>query len=282
MRLYHFLTKNFRRLSYNGSMFFVMIFLRQWAVLEILLFMVSKALKQNSSMWKVTAAAAAGSAAGCAALMLPGKILTLPAAVWLTVQIGFGSKWKKKMYFAGCLAAGAFLCGGIWTMCRPYIPGGSWILGGVISAAALWGFYRFFWRDVLRQKDFLYDVSFTWKGRRIRVCGFADTGNFLYEPAGRMPVSVLEASVLQKYYEESLEHLTEKHDGNGIRMIPYHSVGRKRGIMTGIIVDDIEISGKDGKIQVEKGVIGISEEPLSEKGVYQLLLHPDLMKYGRL
>ena len=67
MRLYHFLTKNFRRLSYNGSMFFVMIFLRQWAVLEILLFMVSKALKQNSSMWKVTVAAAAGSAAGCAA-----------------------------------------------------------------------------------------------------------------------------------------------------------------------------------------------------------------------
>ena len=128
----------------------------------------------------------------------------------------------------------------------------------------------------------MYDVEFTWQGKKIKVCGFADTGNFLYEPIGRMPVSVLEASVLQKYYEGSLKNLTEKHDGKGIRMIPYHSVGKKRGIMTGILVDNILISGKEGKIQVEKGVIGISEESLSQKGAYQLLLHPDLMKYGRL
>ena len=50
----------------------------------------------------------------------------------------------------------------------------------------------------------------------------------------------------------------------------------------GIIVRNILISGKEGKIQIEKGIIGISEESLSEKGAYQLLLHPDLIQYGRL
>ena len=85
-------------------------------------------------------------------------------------------------------------------------------------------FYRLVWRDVRRQKDFLYQVEFSWAGKTIHVCGFADTGNFLYEPMGRMPVSVMDKSVLQKYYKGSFKDLIEKHDENGIRMIPYHSV----------------------------------------------------------
>lgn len=263
-------------------MFFIILFLRQWLVVELLLVFINRGLRQNCRFRRIAAAAAVGSLAGCAAMVFPGRIFFFILGFALTVQIAFGSRWKKKLYFGGCLAALAALYGGIWTACKRFIPGKSWILGGILSAAGLFCFYILFWRDTLRQKDFLYDVEFTWQGKKIKVCGFADTGNFLYEPIGRMPVSVLEASVLQKYYEGSLKNLTEKHDGKGIRMIPYHSVGKKRGIMTGILVDNILISGKEGKIQVEKGVIGISEESLSQKGAYQLLLHPDLMKYGRL
>lgn len=263
-------------------MFLIIIFLRQCLALGFLLALIGTAFKQKCRIRRILSASAVGSAVGCAALFLPGKIFCFLLAFWLTVKIAFGGNRKRQLYLSGCLAAAAVFYGGVWTALVGWLPFSSWLLGCLSAAAGIWLLYRLVWRDIKRQKDFLYQVEFSWAGKTIHVCGFADTGNFLYEPIGRMPVSVMDKSVLQKYYKGSLKDLIEKHDENGIRMIPYHSVGRKRGVMTGIIVRNLLISGKEGKIQIEKGVIGISEEPLSEKGAYQLLLHPDLIQYGRL
>ncbi len=263
-------------------MFLIIIFLRQCLALGFLLALIGTAFKQKCRIRRILSASAVGSAVGCAALFLPGKIFCFLLAFWLTVKIAFGGNRKRQLYLSGCLAAAAVFYGGVWTAMVGWLPFSSWLLGCLSAAAGIWLLYRLVWRDIKRQKDFLYQVEFSWAGKTIHVCGFADTGNFLYEPIGRMPVSVIDKSALQKYYKGSLKDLIEKHDENGIRMIPYHSVGRKRGVMTGIIVRNLLISGKEGKIQIEKGVIGISEEPLSEKGAYQLLLHPDLIQYGRL
>nr|WP_300209343.1 sigma-E processing peptidase SpoIIGA [uncultured Anaerostipes sp.] len=260
----------------------IIIFLRQCLALGFLLALIGTAFKQKCRIRRILSASAVGSAVGCAALFLPGKIFCFLLAFWLTVKIAFGGNRKRQLYLSGCLAAAAVFYGGVWTAMVGWLPFSSWLLGCLSAAAGIWLLYRLVWRDIKRQKDFLYQVEFSWAGKTIHVCGFADTGNFLYEPIGRMPVSVIDKSALQKYYKGSLKDLIEKHDENGIRMIPYHSVGRKRGVMTGIIVRNLLISGKEGKIQIEKGVIGISEEPLSEKGAYQLLLHPDLIQYGRL
>lgn len=263
-------------------MFLIIIFLRQCLALGFLLALIGTAFKQKCRIRRILSASAVGSAVGCAALFLPGKIFYFLLAFWLTVKIAFGGNRKRQLYLSGCLAAAAVFYGGVWTAMVGWLPFSSWLPGCLSAAAGIWLLYRLVWRDIKRQKDFLYQVEFSWAGKTIHVCGFADTGNFLYEPIGRMPVSVIDKSALQKYYKGSLKDLIEKHDENGIRMIPYHSVGRKRGVMTGIIVRNLLISGKEGKIQIEKGVIGISEEPLSEKGAYQLLLHPDLIQYGRL
>ena len=263
-------------------MFLIIIFLRQCLALGFLLALIGTAFKQKCRIRRILSASAVGSAVGCAALFSPERLFCFPLPFWLSVNITFGGTRKRQLHLSGCLAAAAVFYGGVWTALVGWLPFSSWLPGCLSAAAGIWLLYRLVWRDIKRQKDFLYQVEFSWAGKTIHVCGFADTGNFLYEPIGRMPVSVMDKSVLQKYYKGSLKDLIEKHDENGIRMIPYHSVGRKRGVMTGIIVRNILISGKEGKIQIEKGVIGISEEPLSEKGAYELLLHPDLIQYGRL
>ena len=237
-------------------MFLIIIFLRQCLALGFLLALIGTAFKQKCRIRRILSASAVGSAVGCAALFLPGKIFCFLLAFWLTVKIAFGGNRKRQLYLSGCLAAAAVFYGGVWTAMVGWLPFSSWLLGCLSAAAGIWLLYRLVWRDIKRQKDFLYQVEFSWAGKTIHVCGFADTGNFLYEPIGRMPVSVIDKSALQKYYKGSLKDLIEKHDENGIRMIPYHSVGRKRGVMTGIIVRNLLISGKEGKIQIEKGVIG--------------------------
>ena len=150
-------------------MFFIILFLRQWLVVELLLVFINRGLRQNCRFRRIAAAAAAGSLAGCAAMVFPGRIFFFILGFALTVQIAFGSRWKKKLYFGGCLAALAALYGGIWTACKRFIPGKSWMLGGILSAAGLFCFYILFWRDTLRQKDFLYDVEFTWQGKIMHV-----------------------------------------------------------------------------------------------------------------
>lgn len=111
--------------------------------------------------------------------------------------------------------------------------------------------------------------------------GFLDTGNFLYEPVTKMPVSVMDPAVFAEHFHEPITNLMEKEGSRDIRMIPYRSVGKNSGIMWGILADEIQITNGNQRMKIEKGIIGLSEEKLSEEGRYDLLLHPDLIKYGR-
>lgn len=156
-----------------------------------------------------------------------------------------------------------------------------WLRGCLISTGTALFFIRYLGERFRQQNKFLYQVSFQWQETVFHVCGFLDTGNFLYEPIGKLPVSVMEEAVFLEYFKEPLTIFMKKHSVKDIRMIPYHTVGKENGLMPGILVTNIQITNGNQKVEVDRGVVGISRKPLSEKGHYQMLLHPDLIKYGR-
>ena len=75
--------------------------------------------------------------------------------------------------------------------------------------------------------------------------------------------------------------LAEKQEAEGIRMIPYQSVGREHGMMPAVMANDMKITKEDRIIEHKKAVIAISKVSLSKWGAYEMLLHPDLIKNGR-
>lgn len=246
----------------------------------------SKILKKEILIQKFFLAAAVGSLLGCLNLLWFYhlkllRFLFLIFSVWATMGTAFPIRKRKLLYLTGYALMAAGLLGGIWTAVQNAsllpLPAGF-----AVSAGILWGCYRVFWDNFRQQKDFLYEVSFEWNQTEIRVCAFLDTGNFLYEPIGHMPVSVMEEEAFLRYFDEPLTELIKHGDIGEIRMIPYRSVGCEEGVMPGILVKNIQITNGNQKAEALKGIVGISKRPLSAGGHYELLLHPDLIKCGRL
>ena len=130
------------------------------------------------------------------------------------------------------------------------------------------------WVKVERQeKENLRQVTCEINGKIFRCKGLLDTGNSLYEPLSRKPVSILERSELKKY---SICIKEEQY-----RVVPYHSLGTKQAILEAFVADKIQIAPMEGDeksdcIEREKVIIGIYEGKLSQDERYQIILHPDL------
>ena len=76
----------------------------------------------------------------------------------------------------------------------------------------------------------------------LRIHALVDSGNTLTEPISGAPVSVLDARIFYRLWPEGL---------SGFRVIPYHSVGKKSGILKGIsgAADDAHTAGCGTRIQ---------------------------------
>ena len=72
-------------------------------------------------------------------------------------------------------------------------------------------------------KESFYQVEFTILHKKLEVCAFLDTGNFLYEPVSQMPVCILEEETFLKYFHEPLFKMIEK---QGSRGHPHDSISK--------------------------------------------------------
>lgn len=121
-----------------------------------------------------------------------------------------------------------------------------------------------------RQK---YDVTIALSGEKIEVRGFLDTGNCLTEPMSGKPVLVAAWSVLKELFPVGCtrENFAMYIPPERLKMIPYKTVGKEKGVLWAIRVDYVQFSDK----KIEKVLVGIYEGELSDE--YDLLLHRGLM-----
>lgn len=69
-------------------------------------------------------------------------------------------------------------------------------------------------------------------GSRLTVNALIDSGNSLIEPISGKPVSVVDEKIFQGLWHN---------ESPGYRAIPYHSIGRKRGILQGYLLPEMEL-----------------------------------------
>lgn len=149
----------------------------------------------------------------------------------------------------------------------------------------------------------LYATELFYREKKVRVVGLLDTGNGLYDPIYGKPVIIGEYSVISKLLSEQqakiLQTWLDNLDRNGIStsrkgllgeimqdnseerlnimMIPYHSVGKKNGILPAFTMDKVILWDEEEQICNEKVLTAVCADRLSKQNEYQLILHKDIM-----
>lgn len=110
--------------------------------------------------------------------------------------------------------------------------------------------------------------------RQCIVKALVDSGNGLTEPISKKPVSVVNENAVEEYKNLFQE---EK-----FRLIPFHSVGEKQGILEAYFIEKLEIKNEGENVIVQNPIIAITKDGVSANETYQMILHPALLKQGGL
>ena len=215
-------------------------------------------------------------AAGAALISV--VILLLPLRIFLGMSIGvfvsalfMGAvtfrikKWTMFLRFVEKLSVGTLLLGGVSMLILKFLPKGSDACLGLsivlgVTGISFWVIRRLF----VRKEN--YQCLVTLYGREeMEVKALVDTGNALVEPISGKPVAVLDKTVFDRLFPDYQE---------GFRLVPYHSVGKKLGIMPAYLLKNIKIETEDGCLKCHEIYVGLSEEILAESDSYKMILNP--------
>jgi len=110
-------------------------------------------------------------------------------------------------------------------------------------------------------------VTLFYRGQKLRVQALLDSGNGLYEPISGKPVSVIDRNVFRTLWGE--EEIP-------FRAIPYHSIGKSRGILKGYLLPEMELE-VDG---VSKRLANVYVAVGEESGNVPVIVNPALLDLG--
>lgn len=206
---------------------------------------------------------------------MPLRLVLLAASLYGMEGIAFRCWWGRGLIkITEGLCVCFFLLGGVLKLLLRLLPGREgWLSGSAVVLLLGAGCYEGIRLLVLHRRDDQGDCRVTLHGadgHRVQVRGLVDTGNSLMEPISGRPVAVLEQRVWEQLYPEQ--------PPSGMRVIPYHSVGKPAGILTGYPMKDMEVE-IGGIRQICRDIyVAIWQERLSEAGVYEILLQPSMLE----
>lgn len=141
--------------------------------------------------------------------------------------------------------------------------------------------------NLLNKGTEYYSIDIRCSDKIININALVDTGNSLVEPISNNPVIVAEYSALKEIlpcklveiYEnkkesnlmEIISAISEDSFRNNLRIIPFKSVGKEKGMMIGFVADSVKIENN----VINKPVIGICRFNLSKSGLYSALISPE-------
>lgn len=126
-------------------------------------------------------------------------------------------------------------------------------------------------------------------GKTIGLTGLVDTGNNLRDPVSGLPVIVIDWEALRSlmppevtaFFTSAWDRipaaLPESSVGTRLRLIPFESLSGKKGVLPGFKPDRLALVTKNGLRVFRSAIVCASQERLSPSGLYQALLHPDLV-----
>ena len=196
--------------------------------------------------------------------MLPGTLLMLTVTFRIRNWHSLWSYFRKQMY-------DTFLLGGILVAVLRGIPAGIQYVPGIVLALGLGALtvQLLLWR-YRRETELGTHCEVVLRGTEQTLCiaAIVDSGNTLTEPMSGAPVSVLDVVTFQTLWPEGLPDF---------RVIPYHSVGKKNGILYGYRIPQMKIRIHGVEKICSDVWLAVSEEEIAGREI-PMLLHPSLLK----
>lgn len=100
-----------------------------------------------------------------------------------------------------------------------------------------------------------------------------DTGNCLTDPVTGKPVTVVEKNVMRSILNNIDDYTKVKY-----HLIPFRTVGCEDGMMEVITIDFMYIYDDKGTVSLQNALIGLSENKMSDGGMYQALINPQVLE----
>lgn len=250
------------------------LFLVNFMMDYLLLLLVRKMLRCTATHGNIFLGAVLGSFLTCIVVILPIPYaffkFVLFHMVVNTFMIRAGLKIKKMREFAKAyimLYAGGFLLGGVLEALQQYVRVGSLFfaiaIGGYHIVSKLWDFMA----SVGRINQYRCRVDLYLGEKQCQVTGIIDTGNGLRDPVSYQPVSILDKTVARQFLGDVKM--------SQVRYVPYHSIGKKEGVLMALTIDRMCVH-KEKACWIREPLIGVSEEMISAKGEYQMILNPNI------
>lgn len=252
------------------------LFLVNFVMNLYLLMLTNSGARRTATRLRIIGAAAVG-----ALVYVIGLWFSFLPAFWeLIIQGMVALLLMIKIAFRPCSMAGykkilemlmgySLLVGGAIYILMHYVEGMAARSPGIAFIMGMGGvIYMFcsYLQERRKTRQELCTVILYSGGNGVKVKALWDTGNGLVEPISGKPVSVVNRSVLEQLWPEGLPEL--------FRIIPYHSVGRKKGVMRGYLVEGMMVE-QDGISGGYKGVyVAAGEQEVSGKGKYEMILNP--------
>ena len=254
-------------------------FLVNFTMDTILLALLKKALTCPVRYGRIIAGGVLGAALTCVVVIWPCKTSWAKFIVFhgvinvLMLRTGLGLKWGRELFRGWViLYIESFLLGGVLQFAGQYLREGSAFFAlAVISYYVVLGI----WKIILlfSEKGNRYcEVEVFFGERNCRLRALIDTGNTLKDTVSKDPVSVMD--------QASVKRLTEGKQPERFRYIPYHSIGKKEGVMPAFRMDKIQIIQDGYRINVEHPLVAICEEELGSEN-YQMIINPDILAGGK-
>lgn len=253
------------------DVFFLVNFMMDFILLQI----TRRILRCSATHGRVCLGAAAGALLTCAVVMIPIPYAFIKFILFhglvniVMLKAGLKISWDRtfvKAYVV--LYISGILVGGVFEYLRQYIKVGSLFFAlAVVSYFAVLGIWNFL-SYLSRLREYRCEAVLYKDEKVLRVEAVIDTGNSLKDAVTGKPVSIVDESVVKTLIDAGLPE--------GIRYIPYHSVGKEAGVMPVITLDKMCVCQKSEK-WIDRPLIGICEGQVASDGAYRMILNPDIL-----
>lgn len=169
----------------------------------------------------------------------------------------------------------------------------TWLVAAIFAAFVLVRYGVGFLKRNFFHSFFKVPVVIKVGDKRISTKALVDTGNQLRDPLTLKPVMIVEFQVLKKVLppevvtalgnenepdlQRIVDSLSESPWASRIRLVPFTSIGKHRGMLVGIRPDEVIVITPDSNVRIKDIIVGIFHRPLSPEGNYRALLHPDVL-----
>jgi len=291
------------------------LFIENLVINYLILLLTSKMTRQKASSLRLLSGSLVGALYVCFLVVFPGiKVyVSIPAKILLSVSMiaitfnisGIKAFVKALLVFyviTLVFAGTAFAVMLLSMQGRSIIESGVFyiyynskltmmllaILASLIMFRTIWEIFR----QRITKDSMLINLKIHFGESIVSTNALVDTGNHLVDPLTRLPVVIVEFSVLSGILPESIRSVfaETKEDDLGMvttvisgspwinrfRLIPFASIGKENGMMIGFKPDYIEIG--EGKVKViYDAIIAVYNRILSKSDGYRALIGPELM-----